>query len=199
MSEERKFEISEDILRALKIRRASVEADSETSQLMGDTEKTDRKRLCSAAAEEYEKGNYENAVKLWRTAAEYGDDYAQLCLAVCYGEGRGVRQDERAMFGLLAESAAQGNPRAQYYLAQCYEFGDGTDEDMTEAFEWYQKSAENDCVEAQYHLGKIYSTHKYLPLLVHSGGAAGRSTCSVSFGRMLFRRTVFAMRQKKRI
>ncbi len=89
MSEERKFEISEDILRALKIRRASVEADSETSQLMGDTEKTDRKRLCSAAAEEYEKGNYENAVKLWRTAAEYEDDYAQLCLAVCYGAAFG--------------------------------------------------------------------------------------------------------------
>ena len=87
MSEERKFEISEDILRALKIRRASVEADSETSQLMGDTEKTDRKRLCSAAAEEYEKGN---------TLADGSRIRRRLCATLsCRMLRRGTRRSAR--------------------------------------------------------------------------------------------------------
>ena len=159
MSENIEFKINEDILRALKAKRASVE-DGETDRLINDTKKPDGERLCASAAEEYEKGHFENAVKLWRTAAENGDDNARLCLAMCYRDGRGVQRDEDAMFGLFEKSAAQGNSWAQYYLAQCYEYGEGTDENMSEAFDWYQKSAENNCAYAQYRLGRIYSGHR---------------------------------------
>ena len=149
MSEYIEFKISDDILRALRLRGAPS---------------SEGERLCFEAADEYEKGNYETAVKLWRTSAELNDGYAQLCLAACLRAGRGIERDECASFGMLNKSASQGNPAAQYFLAQCYEFGDGADKNMTEAFGWYQKSAENDFADAQYRLGRIYSSHKYLPV-----------------------------------
>ena len=65
MSEYIEFKISDDILRALRLRGAPS---------------SEGERLCFEAADEYEKGNYETAVKLWRTSAELNDGYAQLCL-----------------------------------------------------------------------------------------------------------------------
>ena len=45
--------------------------------------------------EAYDKGNYQQAYKLWQTLAEQGNAKAQVGLALMYRLGKGVTQDDK--------------------------------------------------------------------------------------------------------
>jgi S1-C subfamily serine protease len=52
--------------------------------------------------------DYAEAVKWFRKAAEQGDATAQFCLGVCYGNGRGVTQNDLQAYIWSSLAAAQG-------------------------------------------------------------------------------------------
>jgi len=81
--------------------------------------------------------NSEEASHWYRRAADQGDAVAQYNLAVMYGIGRGVAEDEWAARVLFRNSAEQGYAPAQYNLAVSYERGLGGPVDFIAAYAWY--------------------------------------------------------------
>ena len=62
-------------------------------------------------------GNHEEAVKLFRVAAENGDKFSQHCLGVILYKGQGVKQNYREAFKWLNLAAKQGFSQAKLHLA----------------------------------------------------------------------------------
>jgi TPR repeat protein len=61
----------------------------------------------------YERGDYETALRLWRSLAEQGNVYAQYNLGAMYDEGKGVPQDHAEAVKRYRKAAEQGFARAQ--------------------------------------------------------------------------------------
>ena len=60
--------------------------------------------------------NYEEAVRIFRVAAEKGDKHAQHCLGVLLHKGLGVRQNHEESFKWLELAAKQGLSQAKFDL-----------------------------------------------------------------------------------
>ncbi|MEN8206494.1 MAG: tetratricopeptide repeat protein [Pseudomonadota bacterium] len=85
----------------------------------------------------YSEGDYDAAVREWRSLAEQGDAGAQLNLGFMYDNGYGVPQDYRAAIKWYRKAAEQGNERAQYNLGLMYDIGYGVQQDYVQAHMWY--------------------------------------------------------------
>ena len=91
----------------------------------------------------YDAGNFEEAVKWWRKAAEQGFAEAQYNLGQIYGRGEGVAQDYAEAVKWYRKSAEQGDADAQYALGWMYRNGNGVTQDKITAHMWYNISASN--------------------------------------------------------
>jgi len=88
--------------------------------------------------------------------AESGDPKAQLQLAGCFNEGRGIKKDKMQALGWIKKAANQNYPKAQATLGQCYLDGEIVQKNEKEAFRWYKQAAENGLAEGQYNIGCSY-------------------------------------------
>lgn len=79
-----------------------------------DSEKADKLRL---------ENKFEEAVELYKKAAEDGDAYALWRLSNAYGNGDGVDYDEQKAFELLKQAAEKGCEEAKCDMAVAYMFG----------------------------------------------------------------------------
>lgn len=104
----------------------------------------------------YDRGEYAEAVKWYRKAAELGYAWAQYNLGYCYETGKGVVKDETKAVEWYRKAAEQGDARAQGNLGRCYMTGKGIVMDEAEAVEWYCKAAEQGDAAAQSDLGNCY-------------------------------------------
>jgi TPR repeat protein len=119
----------------------------------------------------FEKGNYAEALRLLRPAAEAGNPNAQYYIAIMYdfGRGIGVNHEEANIWYLKA--AKQEQDDAQFNLAISYQRGEGIEADDKQAVYWLSRAAANGDVDAlreltnyadegypaaQYALAKIY-------------------------------------------
>lgn len=84
----------------------------------------------------YIRGDYAAAVNQFREAAEQGDAAAQYNLALMYGNGKGVPQDDTEAMKWYSRSAEQGYAYAQYNLSMVYYFGQGVPQDYVAAYKW---------------------------------------------------------------
>jgi len=109
--------------------------------------------ITSHSEEEYKPQNFSTELL---KKAETGDPKAQLQLAGCYKEGRGIGKDKTQALGWIEKSANQKYLLAQLMLGQCYLDGEIVQKDEKKAFQWYKKAAEGGCVEAQYNVGSCY-------------------------------------------
>ena len=66
----------------------------------------------------YDNGNFEEAVKLYREAAEQGDANAQYNLGMCYEYGQGVEQSYSEAAKLFRKAAEQGLDEAKQALEE---------------------------------------------------------------------------------
>src|ERR671918_795425 len=111
----------------------------------------------------YERGDYVQAMKLFRQLAEKGHQWAQRRVASMYAEGKGVPQDYQEAVNWYRLAAAQGNVPAQYSLGLAYENGQGVPQDYQEAVKWYRLAAALEDESAQTRLGSIYAEGKGVP------------------------------------
>ena len=100
-----------------------------------------------------DKGEYEEAAKLYCKSAEQGNVKAQYNLGYCYYYGQGVSQSYPEAVKWYRKAAQQGDADAQFWLGFCYENGQGVPESYSEAVKWYRKSAEQGYADAQFWLG----------------------------------------------
>ena len=64
----------------------------------------------------YQSGNYTEAVRWYRKAAEQNQDYAQYNLGVCYEEGLGVQESIDEAVKWYRKAAQQGHEDARTAL-----------------------------------------------------------------------------------
>ena len=89
-----------------------------------------------------------------------GDTAAQFNLAIMYGNGLGVPQNDMMAVKWWTKAAEQGYANAQYNLGTMYHNGRGVLENDKTAVMWYTKAAEQGLAEAQYNLGVMYNFGK---------------------------------------
>ena len=101
-------------------------------------------------------GDYAEAVKWYRKAAEQNEANSQFDLGCCYYYGQGVMTDFKEAAKLFRKAAEQNNELGQCYLGHCYYYGQGVATDYVEAVKWYRKAAEQNDDSAQLQLGVCY-------------------------------------------
>ena len=104
----------------------------------------------------YEAGDYQQAARLFRAAAEKGDAAAQNRLGFMYTAGQGVARDDAQALAWYRKSAKAGLAKAQANLATLYFEGLGVERDYSQALAWYRKAAEQGLAFAQEKLGRMY-------------------------------------------
>jgi TPR repeat protein len=115
------------------------------------------------ASAAYERGDYVQAMKLFRQLAEKGNQWAQRRVGSMYAEGKGATQDYQEAVKWYRLAAAQGNVPAQYSLGLAYEKGQGVPQDYQEAVNWYRIAASREDEWAQTRLGSIYAEGRGVP------------------------------------
>jgi TPR repeat protein len=111
----------------------------------------------------YDRGDYAEAMRLWRPLAEQGDTSAQYFLGVMYYKGQGVPQDYVEAAKWYRKAAEQGDTGAQYILSGMYYEGQGVPQDVAEAVKWSRMAAEQGYDSAQSILGAMYATGEGVP------------------------------------
>ena len=110
-------------------------------------------RLGTLEVNKEAKSNYSNGLL---ENAKAGIVSAQVKLAGCYAEGRGVRVNRREAAKWYRAAADRGNVTAQCHLGRCYEKGWGVKKSELEAVEWYRKAAVQGDAYGQFLLGVAY-------------------------------------------
>ncbi|GHU41272.1 hypothetical protein AGMMS50289_04140 [Betaproteobacteria bacterium] len=97
------------------------------------------RKCCSseyAGVTYYQTGDYVEAEKWFRQAAEQGDAGAQFNLGNMYDIGRGVEQSDAEAVNWYRKAAEQGHTVAQYSLGEMYYRGRGIPKNNAEARKW---------------------------------------------------------------
>ena len=92
----------------------------------------------------------------YSAAAQQDDPDAEVHLAACYLNGRGVTQDDKAAFAWYYAAARHGNPVAERYLGYLYRLGRGVAQDDKSSFAWYWAAAQQDEPLAERYVGNFY-------------------------------------------
>lgn len=106
----------------------------------------------------YEKKDYELALQHFRPLAEAGNAEAQFSLAVMYGKGYGVLQNDDEGYKWLELAAKNEHQTAQYYLSLGLQ-----DSSPKDALFWLEKSAHLGDAMAQYDLAEKYLIGTVVP------------------------------------
>lgn len=104
----------------------------------------------------YLEEQYEEAVKMFRIAAEQGYASAQRHLGSMYVNGYGVPQDYDEAWRWYQKAISQGDVAAMNGLGCMYQYGYGVPIDRCEAERWYRKAAEQGNTNGMCLLGQIF-------------------------------------------
>jgi TPR repeat protein len=91
----------------------------------------------------FNNGNYKEAKKLWKKAADQGYAEAQFILGLMYYDGQGVRQDYKEALKWCRKAADQGNAGAQFILGLMYDIGQGVRQNKSKAKELFGQACDN--------------------------------------------------------
>jgi len=121
--------------------------------LFGSDQGSSLDRLVTLEVNKEGKANYSNGLL---ENARAGIVSAQVKLAGCYAEGRGVRVNRREAAKWYRAAAEKGNVTAQCLLGRCYEKGWGVKKSELEAVQWYRKAAAQGDSYGEFLLGVAY-------------------------------------------
>jgi TPR repeat protein len=111
----------------------------------------------SEAQRAHRTGNYSEAAKLYRLAAESGNADARYALGSMYTYGEGVTADYQKAEKWYRLAAEKGHRDAQYTLGLIYGSGQqGLAQDLQKAVKWYRLAAAQEHINALLNLGMIY-------------------------------------------
>ena len=111
----------------------------------------------------YDHKKYDQAVKMFRLAAEKGFTPAQYYLGKCYDNGSGVSENKQEAVKWYRLAAEQDFTEAQYYLGYAYLVGQGVPVDYSEGVKWTRLAAEKGFRSAQDNMGWCYELGKGVP------------------------------------
>lgn len=88
------------------------------------------------------------AARLWKSAADAGDLFAQKNLALMYLRGDGIPADKKAFVKYTLLAAENGDVDSLYNMGVVFETGDGVERDTERASEYYRRAAAKGHAEA---------------------------------------------------
>ncbi|GDX61450.1 hypothetical protein LBMAG32_09840 [Nitrosomonadaceae bacterium] len=101
----------------------------------------------------YNKGDYKEALGIWRPLADQGDVDAQYNIGLMYE----VTQNYKEAVKWYRLAAVQGNEEARYNIGVLYAQGHGVTQNYKEAVKWLRLAAEQGDAKAQYNIGVLYA------------------------------------------
>ena len=104
----------------------------------------------------YDKGDYAQSLKVWKSRAAEGDMVAQYNLGMLYDTGRGVVQNDQEALKWFKIAAEKGNATAQFNIGTMYDTGRGVAQNDQEALKWFRLAAGKGNASAQNSLGWMY-------------------------------------------
>jgi TPR repeat protein len=102
------------------------------------------------------RGDYAQALKIFRSLASQGYAPAQYNIGVLYDFGQGVTQSYQEALKWYRLAAAQGHASAQYNIGYMYRNGQGVTQSYQEALKWYRLAAAQGDAVAQNNIGVMY-------------------------------------------
>ena len=117
----------------------------------------------AAGARAYDRGDYAEAVRVWRIAGDQGNANAQFFLGKMYTDGQGVAQNHTEASRWFRRAADQGDAVSQYNLGFNYANGRGVPQNEAEAVRWYRMAADQGLAGAQLNLGVMYANGRGVP------------------------------------
>jgi tetratricopeptide (TPR) repeat protein len=111
----------------------------------------------------YRLGKLDDAVVVFRQAADQGSVYAQSFLGFMYAKGYGVPQDHTEALKWYRLAAEGGDASAQDNLGTVLVLGRGVTQDYTEALKWYRLAADQGLAHSQFDLGFMYENGHGIP------------------------------------
>ena len=141
----------------------------------------------------YDRGDYAQALKIFRQLATKGNAEAQYNLGTIYHEGNAVTQDYKEAVKWYRLAAAQGDAGSQYNIGFMYYNGQGVTQGYKEAMKWFRLAADQRFAVAQNNIGAIYYngfgvTKNYQEALkwFRLAAAQGESVAQNSMGGMYY-------------
>lgn len=104
----------------------------------------------------FQRGLYLTAAAIALDRAGRGDAAAATLLGRLYGEGLGVKQNDKASAAWYQQGALAGDPNAQLALGVLYLDGRGVKKDRAKAADAFEQAAEWGEPQALYNLGLLY-------------------------------------------
>lgn len=116
----------------------------------------DARSPAGAGIDAANRGDFAEAYRLLKPAADAGDADAQATLGSMYARAEGVKQSEHEAFRLYRLSASQGNVLGMNGLGMAYRDGMGVPVDVLRAVHWFCRAAAQGDSRALNRLGDIY-------------------------------------------
>ena len=111
----------------------------------------------------YSRGEYETALRIWRSLGDNGNVEAQLRLGNYFWNGNAVEPNYPEAIGWWRKAADKGNPEAQTDLGLMYIDGAGVPQDFEMAALWLRRAADQGWDVAQERLGALYEAGYGVP------------------------------------
>ena len=136
------------------------------------------------------RGDYETALREFRSLAKQGHAEAQFILGTMYEYGDGVRKDNAEAVKWYRMAANHGHAAARTYIGVRFLQGQGVPQDFAAAAKWFRLAAEQGWASAQMLLGSMYLegqsvpqdyvlAHKWLNLSAAQGELASDSVANL--------------------
>lgn len=106
----------------------------------------------------FDRGRYEEAMKLALAAAEKGEAHAATLIGRLYERGLGVAQDDKKAADWYAQAATAGDMHGQFHLGVLLAEGRGVKKDTARAANFFEAAARQGHALAAYNLALIYVT-----------------------------------------
>ncbi len=154
-------EVVSSLCRTLKFDQTEIADFSSGADSENLEDNTERLQLSSDADAAYGRGEYKEALKLFKKAANKGDSYALKRCGDMYFLGEGTGKSYSSALSYYKKAAAKNNVEAQTILGIMYENGFGTKQNYAFAAIWYERASRKNAV-AQNNLGVMYENAKGL-------------------------------------
>lgn len=129
----------------------------------GATRRASTSDVSARAQAADDRGDYVEAFRYYRQAAEAGDTAAMTRVGWMYSSGRGVPEDQGQAMAWYRKASDAGNRDAMFSLARIYVDGRGVPQDDNQAVYWYRKAADAGNASALANLGWMYKDGRGVP------------------------------------
>ena len=112
--------------------------------------------LMTRAKAAHDRGDYAEAMRWFRKAADLGNANAMENIGMLYRTGQGVIRDDAEALRWWRKAADLGDANAMFQIGAAYRDGRGVNRDYIEAMRWFRPSAERGNMHAMTAIGFLY-------------------------------------------